>query len=86
MSLFQIIQHFLFADIIGAGVQIFFIVTIIMMIFDAQKPPLKTSIPTGIALIVLGVSHSYGADITRVLSMVGGCLWLYLAYQRYNQK
>jgi len=76
----------IFADTIGLLVQLFFALTIIMMIRDKQKPPLITSIPTGLALIIFGLGGSISAPLVAALSVVDGILWLYLGYQRYNQK
>ena len=72
------------ADPVGLGVQIFFGITIVLMILDKQKPPLVTSIPTGIALMFL--LTSFTAPVVGVASSVNGLLWLVLAYQRYMQK
>lgn len=74
----------LFADPVGLLVQLFFAATIIMMILDSQKPPLVTSIPTGIALVVL--AFSFTAPAVGVLSALNGLLWLILAVQRYSQR
>lgn len=73
-----------FADPVGLLVQLFFAATIIMMILDSQKPPLVTSIPTGIALVVL--AFSFVAPAVGVLSALNGLLWLVLAVQRYSQR
>ena len=76
----------LFADPYGLGVNIFFAVTIILMIRDSQKPPLLTSIPTGIALIILGVGGSYAASAPAIASALNGGLWIYLGFQRWKQE
>ena len=73
----------LFADPIGLLVQIFFAITIIIMIFDKQKPPLLTSIPTGLGLLMLG--FSYTSPAVGILSAIDGVLWLVIAVQRYRQ-
>lgn len=72
------------ADPLGLLIQIFFAATIVMMIRDEQKPPLITSIPTGIALMAL--AFSFNAPVVGVASGVNGFLWLMLAVQRYLQK
>lgn len=74
----------LFIDPVGLLVQLFFAATIVMMILDSQKPPLVTSIPTGIALVVLG--FSFTSPVVGVLSAANGILWLVLAVQRYMQR
>jgi len=84
--MFETIIALVTEDLVGVGVQLFFTWTIIMMIRDAQKPPLATSIPTGIALIIFGVGGSVSAPFVAALSVVNGLLWLYIGYQRYTQK
>lgn len=79
------IINFMTEDVTGTLVQIFFAWTIISMILDKQKPPLITSIPTGIALITFGVGGSLTSTFVAVLSILNGMLWLYLAWQRYKQ-
>ena len=76
--------EFLLADPVGLVVQVFFAVTLVFMIRDGQKPPLITSVPTGIALMVLG--FSFTAPVVGIASFINGCIWLVLAYQRYAQK
>lgn len=76
--------EWLLADPVGLLVQLFFAVTVVMMIRDTQKPPLITSIPTGLALMVL--TTSFTAPAVGVASALNGVLWLILAYQRYVQK
>lgn len=72
-----------FTDPVGLLVQLFFAATIIMMIVDSQKPPMVTSVPTGIALIVL--ASSFTSPVVGIASMINGVLWLVLAVQRYRQ-
>jgi hypothetical protein len=76
---------FLTQDVTGLAAQLFFTLTILFMIFDKQKPPLATSILTGLALIVLGAGGSFSAPAVAAVSMANGGLWLFLAWQRYNQ-
>ena len=76
--------EYILADPVGLLVQLFFAATLVMMIRDAQKPPLITSIPTGLALMAL--SLSFNAPIVGVLGALNGVLWLIVAYQRYTQQ
>lgn len=82
MELFQ----WLFADVTGLAVQLFFATTIIFMILDKQKPPMATAIPTGVALIVLGWGGSFSAAAVALFSMLNGVLWIVVGIQRYLQK
>ena len=73
-------------DPIGLAVQLFFSVTIILMLRDKQKPPVMTSVMTGLALIVLGIGGSFSTSVVSVASIINGCLWLLVGLQRYAQK
>lgn len=72
-------------DTSGLLVSLFFSATIILMVFDKQKPPLLTGILTGCALIILGLGGSYRAPIVAAVTIVNGFLWLILAWQRFKQ-
>ena len=72
-------------DLVGLGVQLFFAYTILLMVFDAQKPPVQTAVLTGLALIVFGFGGSFVSPVTAGLSVLNGIFWLILAYQRYTQ-
>lgn len=73
-------------DVPGLLVQVFFIITIVLMLVDTQKPPILTSIMTGTALIVFGLGGSIPAPLIAGLSVLNGVLWYVLAFQRYKQK
>lgn len=73
-------------DSTGVLVQLFFCFTIMLMIFDKQKPPTVSSVMTGIALIVLGVGDSFNAEAVSVVTTINGILWLFLGWQRYRQQ
>ncbi len=79
-------MHFLTSDISGTAVQLFFAFTVILMIRDTQKPPVITGILTGIALILLGVGGSFRAELPALLSVLNGCLWFVLVWQRFKQE
>lgn len=72
-------------DLVGVVVQLFFLYTIILMLYDKQKPPVQTCVLTGVALIVLAVGGSYIAFATALLGAINGGLWLVVGYQRYRQ-
>lgn len=78
-------MRFLTADIPGLLVQLFFAFTILLMIFDKQKPPVLTGFLTGTGLIVLGIGNSFTSSAVAAASILNGCLWLLLAWQRYKQ-
>ena len=78
--------HFIFKDPTGLLVELFFAFTIVLMVFDKQKPPLTTSVLTGTALIVLGFGGSFNAFAVGLTSILNGVLWLVLGWQRYNQR
>lgn len=80
------ITRFLTADASGLIVQLFFVFTVVLMIFDRQKPPVLTGVLTGIGLIVLGIGGSFTTSAVSIASIVNGCLWLFLAWQRHRQR
>src|SRR3989344_6976269 len=76
----ELVWTYIAADITGTLVQLFFAFTIVLMVFDRQKPPLVTGILTGLALIVLGLGGSFRADLPAYLSILSGFLWLALPW------
>ncbi len=73
-------------DFSGLVVQMFFAVTIALMLRDNQKPPVATSLMTGAALIILGLGDSFNASAVSLMSIINGFLWLAVGWQRYKQK
>ena len=73
-------------DMSGLIVQFFFMATIILMIRDPQKPPVTTSVMTGIASIVFATGGSISATLPACVSFLNGALWLVVGFQRYHQK
>lgn len=73
-------------DVSGLIVQFFFMTTIILMIRDPQKPPVATSLMTGIASIVFATGGSISATLPACVSFLNGVLWLVIGVQRYRQK
>jgi len=63
-----------------------FCFTLIPMLLAPEKPPLKSSIPTGLLLIsaaaVYATLHLWFSTITQIIV---GCQWLILAYQKWHQ-
>lgn len=82
----EFIVNLILVDTAGLIVQLFFTTTIVFMLIDFQKPPVATSIMTGIALIIFGLGGSIPAPLVAGLSVFNGLLWLILGFQRYNQK
>jgi hypothetical protein len=67
-------------------VQIFFCITLIPMILAKEKPPLASSITTGVALIagalIFSTLHLW---LTATTQAIVGIQWLILAYQRVRR-
>jgi len=80
------IIHWSTIDFSGIVVQVFFAVTIVLMLRDDQKPPVATSVMTGAALIILGLGDSFSASAVSFMSIINGFLWLFVGWQRYKQK
>lgn len=74
-------------DYLLTAVQFFFWITIIPMLLQKEKPPLATSIPTGIILLVAAAAtatlHLWFAAASQSIT---GLEWLLLAYQRIRQE
>ena len=75
-------QDLVFA--VGAWI---FIIALIPTIRGRGKPPLSTSVPTGLVLIVYVFTFAtlnlwYSVISTGIL----GILWLYLGWQKHTQK
>lgn len=74
-------------DYVITIVQIFFCMTLIPMLFAKEKPPLSSSLTTGIALIILSaVFLTLHLWISAVCQTVVGLQWLALAYQRLRSR
>ena len=81
----EIFTLWLFSDLSGVLVQLFFAYTIILMVLDKQKPPIQTSVLTGLALLALSSGGSFTSSATALMGGLNGFIWLYLGYQRYRQ-
>jgi hypothetical protein len=74
-------------DYVLFAVQILFCFTLVPMLFAKAKPPLSSSIPTGLGLLVMGGAYATLALwFAAVGSFAIGIQWLVLAYQRFTQK
>ena len=74
-------------DLIISIGQIIFIVALLPTIFNKDKPPIKTSIPTGIILIVFAINfYTIELYYATMTSGINGIEWLILTYQKYKSK
>lgn len=73
-------------DPVLLAVQLVFCFTLIPMFFAKMKPPLATSITTGVALLVGSFAvFTLGLVWAAVGQAVVGFQWLILAYQRVRK-
>ncbi len=79
------IKNFILEDWVGLLINSAFALMLVPALADKQKPPLATSLVTGLLLVALSVSGSYRATAPATAVFVAGCLWLVLAWQRYRQ-
>jgi len=74
-------------DLIISIGQIIFIVALLPTIFNKDKPPIKTSLPTGIILIIIAINFlSLTLYYSFITSLINGIEWLIIAYQKYKSK
>ena len=68
-------------------VQVFFCVTLVPMLFAKEKPPLVSSITTGIALLAgASIFFTLHLWLAAASQAIVGLQWLALAYQKMLQK
>lgn len=73
-------------DVVLFLMQALFCVTLIPMIFAKEKPPLSSSLTTGLALLVMaGTMATLSLWLSTIGLAVVGVQWLILAYQRIRQ-
>lgn len=73
-------------DYVLSAIQIFFCFTLIPMLLAREKPPLTSSISTGIALLAsAGVLATLGLWFTTAVQAIVGLEWLTLALQKFLQ-
>jgi hypothetical protein len=64
-----------------------FAIALIPTLKSADKPPVSTSLTTGLTLIVFAVTFStLGLWFSFVMNLVTGSLWLTLALQKAKEK
>jgi len=64
--------------------QIIFIVSLIPTLKGKDKPPVSTSVPTGIVLLVFGITqYSLGLVASTFTSAILGTLWIAVGVQKY---
>ncbi len=74
-------------DYILTAVQFFFWIAIIPMLLAKEKPPLASSIPTGIILLIAaGATATLHLWFAAISQAITGLEWLALAYQRIRQE
>ena len=69
-----------------ASINVAFCVTLVPMLFTREKPPLSSSIPTGVLLLtgagILATLHLWLAVATQTIV---GLQWLTFAFQRMSR-
>lgn len=74
-------------DIVFGIGAVIFAVALIPTIRGAQKPPLMTSIPTTVVLLVFAVTQaSLSLWVAAITSVFAASLWLTLAVQKIRSK
>lgn len=74
-------------DYVLTATALFFCVTLIPMLFVKEKPPLLSSIPTGVTLLIIAfVYTTLHLWIAAAGSSIVGLQWLLLAWQRFFTK
>ncbi len=72
-------------DYVFAATQVFFCITLIPMLLAKEKPPLVSSISTGLTLLVsAAVFSTLSLWLTALSQTAVGIQWLVLAYQRWS--
>jgi membrane protein implicated in regulation of membrane protease activity len=73
-------------DVVMMIGNILFALALIPAIRDSKKPPVATSIPTGMLLCMFAIAlASLQLWLSAISSLVSCVLWFALAYQRHNQ-
>lgn len=74
-------------DYVLVLMQLLFCFTLVPMLFHKEKPPFLSSVPTGIALLVIAfVYATLNLWLAAAGSAVVGLQWLALVYQRLTKK
>ncbi len=74
-------------DYVLTAIQIVFCITLIPMIRASEKPPLSSSLMTGIVLLVSAFTvATLGLWLAAISQSIVGLQWLTLAYQRVRTR
>jgi hypothetical protein len=74
----------LWQDIVLSIGSIVFIFALIPTVFSKDKPPLASSIPTGIVLFVFAMVYfSLHLLSTGITNLITSTLWFIIAFQKY---
>lgn len=70
-------------DFVFTGGSVLFFFSLLPSVFGREKPPLLTSLPTGILLLLFAATYaSLGLAISAVMTVPTAILWLVIALQR----
>ena len=65
--------------------QIIFIIALIPTVRGDDKPPVSTSVVTGIVLLTFSIAqYSLGLTTSTFTSIILGLSWLYVGYQKFQ--
>lgn len=74
-------------DYVLIAISVLFCFTLVPMLFAKEKPPMLSSIPTGIALLVIAFVYStLELWLAAIGSAIVGLQWLTLTIQRFLKK
>jgi len=74
-------------DYVLVAMQVVFCLTLVPMLFTKEKPPLLSSIPTGVALLTIAATYiTLELWLAAIGSGIVGIQWLVLTYQRLTRK
>lgn len=72
--------------VFGVGA-IVFSVALLPFLFGNEKPPISTSIPTGVTLILFAFAQaSLSLWVACITSVIASIFWLTLAIQKYRMQ
>lgn len=71
-------------DLVISIGQFVFIVSLMPTLLSKDIPPIKTSLPTGLFLLLFGFSFlTLGMYMASLTSTINGIEWLILSYQKF---
>lgn len=66
---------------------IVFIPSLLFCIYNRNKPPIRTSLPTGIVLAVFSICYAtLGLWLAFVATLLTSILWFVISYQVYKER